>query len=212
MELGNTQNINVGVDVGKSQLDIHVRPLDISFTVENSQNGIKQENKLLRKHAPQRVVVEATGRLEMPFILACADANLPFVIANPVQVRRFAGAIGQRAKNDRLDAALIANYIETIQPKIAQIKAKNIRIISKLVIGRNQLMNMQTMEKIVCRSCRKNFMLIAMKKLITKIEEKLITLIEDYPEYQEKNEILQSVHGIGNIATASIISNVSELG
>lgn len=55
-------------------------------------------------------------------------------------------------------------------------------------------------------------MLIAMKKLITKIEEKLITLIEDYPEYQEKNEILQSVHGIGNIAAASIISNVSELG
>ena len=126
MELGNTQNINVGVDVGKSQLDIHVRPLDISFTVENSQNGIKQENKLLRKHAPQRVVFEATGRLEMPFILACADANLPFVIANPVQVRRFAGAIGQRAKNDRLDAELIANYTETIQQKITQIKAKNI--------------------------------------------------------------------------------------
>lgn len=212
MELGNTQNINVGVDVGKSQLDIHVRPLDISFTVEKSQDGIKQANKLLRKHAPQRVVVEATGRLEMPFILACADANLPFVIANPVQIRRFAGAIGQRAKNDRLDAALIANYTETIQPKITQIKAKNIISISKLVIGRNQLMNMQTMEKIVCRSCRKNFMLIAMKKLITKIEEKLITLIEDYPEYQEKNEILQSVHGIGNIAAASIISNVSELG
>lgn len=63
MELGNTQNINVGVDVGKSQLDIHVRPLDISFTVDNSQDGIKQAIKHLRKHAPQRVVVEATGRL-----------------------------------------------------------------------------------------------------------------------------------------------------
>ncbi|MGL5164065.1 MAG: IS110 family transposase [Plesiomonas shigelloides] len=218
MELGNTQNINVGVDVGKSQLDIHVRPLDISFTVENSQDGIKQAIKLLRKHAPQRVVVEATGRLEMPFILACADANLPFVIANPVQIRRFAGAIGQRAKNDRLDAALIANYAETIQPKITQIKAKNIRLMSDLVIRRNQLMNMQTMEKNRLQIMPKELhatikvMLITMKKLITKIEEKLITLIEDCPEYQEKNEILQSVPGIGNIAAASIISNVPELG
>lgn len=218
MELGNTQNINVGVDVGKSQLDIHVRPLDISFTVENSQDGIKQAIKLLRKHAPQRVVVEATRRLEMPFILACADANLPFVIANPVQIRRFASAIGQRAKNDRLDAALIANYAETIQPKITQIKAKNIRLISDLVIRRNQLMNMQTMEKNRLQIMPKEFhatikvMLITMKKLITKIEEKLITLIEDCPEYQEKNEILQSVPGIGNIAAASIISNVPELG
>ncbi|MEN0677971.1 IS110 family transposase [Plesiomonas shigelloides] len=218
MELGNTQNINVGVDVGKSQLDIHVRPLDISFTVDNSQDGIKQAIKLLRKHAPQRVVVEATGRLEMPFILACADANLPFVIANPVQIRRFAGAIGQRAKNDRLDAALIANYAETIQPKITQIKAKNIRLMSDLVIRRNQLMNMQTMEKNRLQIMPKELhatikvMLITMKKLITKIEEKLITLIEDCPEYQEKNEILQSVPGIGNIAAASIISNVPELG
>lgn len=218
MELGNTQNINVGVDVGKSQLDIHVRPLDISFTVENSQDGIKQAIKLLRKHAPQRVVVEATGRLEMPFILACADANLPFVIANPVQIRRFAGAIGQRAKNDRLDAALIANYAETIQPKITQIKAKNIRLMSDLVIRRNQLMNMQTMEKNRLQIMPKELhatikvMLITMKKLITKIEEKLITLIEDCPEYQEKNKILQSVPGIGNIAAASIISNVPELG
>ena len=218
MELGNTQNINVGVDVGKSQLDIHIRPLDISFTVENSQDGIKQAIKILRKHAPQRIVVEATGRLEMPFILACADANLPFVIANPVQIRRFAGAIGQRAKNDRLDAALIANYAETIQPKLTQIKAKNIRLMSDLVIRRNQIMNMQTMEKNRLQIMPKELhatikvMLITMKKLISKIEEKLITLIEDCPEYQEKNKILQSVPGIGNIAAASIISNVPELG
>lgn len=218
MELGNTQNINVGVDVGKSQLDIHVRPLDISFTVENSQDGIKQAIKILRKHAPKRIVVEATGRLEMPFILACADANLPFVIANPVQIRRFAGAIGQRAKNDRLDAALIANYAETIQPKLTQIKANNIRLMSDLVIRRNQIMNMQTMEKNRLQIMPKELhatikvMLITMKKLISKIEEKLITLIEDCPEYQEKNKILQSVPGIGNIAAASIISNVPELG
>lgn len=218
MELGNTQNINVGVDVGKSQLDIHIRPLDISFTVENSQDGIKQAIKILRKHAPQRIVVEATGRLEMPFILACADANLPFVIANPVQIRRFAGAIGQRAKNDRLDAALIANYAETIQPKLTQIKAKNIRLMSDLIIRRDQIMNMQTMEKNRLQIMPKELhatikvMLITMKKLISKIENKLITLIEDCPEYQEKNKILQSVPGIGNIAAASIISNVPELG
>jgi transposase len=44
----------------------------------------------------------------MPFIIACAKANLPFVIANPVHIKRFAGAIGQRAKTDKLDTRLIA--------------------------------------------------------------------------------------------------------
>lgn len=83
----------------------------------------------------------------MPFILACDKANLPYVIANPLHVKRFAGAIGQRAKNDRLDAALIAHYAEAIKPKLTQIKSENIRLMSDLVTRRNQLLSMQTMEK-----------------------------------------------------------------
>ncbi len=63
------QNINVGVDTGKSQLDIYIRPLDIYFTVPNTEKGIIEAIKTIRKHRPQRVVIEATGRLEMPFIL-----------------------------------------------------------------------------------------------------------------------------------------------
>lgn len=44
------------------------------------------------------------------------------------------------------------------------------------------------------------------------IEDKLIKLIDECPEYQSKNTILQSMPGIGNIAETSIISNVPELG
>ncbi len=53
----------------------------------------------------------------MPFVLACAEAQLPIVRANPIHVKRFAGAIGRRAKNDRLDAELIAYYAEAISTK-----------------------------------------------------------------------------------------------
>ncbi|KJY66357.1 IS110 family transposase, partial [Vibrio nigripulchritudo] len=55
-------------------------------------------------------------------------------------------------------------------------------------------------------------MLTAMKNQISNIEDKLVKLIESCPDYQTKNDILQSVPGIGNIAAASIISNVPELG
>lgn len=123
MNKNSTQIINVGVDIGKAQLDIHIRPLDIFFTVENNQNGIKSAIKSIIKYKPKRVVVEATGRLEMTFIIACSDAGLPFVIANPMHIKRFAGAIGRRAKNDRLDAQLIAHYAESIEPKLTTLKA-----------------------------------------------------------------------------------------
>ncbi|EKO3705660.1 transposase, partial [Vibrio metschnikovii] len=104
MNTNTLQNINVGVDTGKSQLDIYIRPLDIYFNVSNDEKGIKQAIKTIKKYHPERIVIEATGRLEMPFILACDNAKLPYVIANPLHIKKFSGALGQRAKNDRLDA------------------------------------------------------------------------------------------------------------
>lgn len=212
------EEINVGVDIGKKQLDIHIYPLDIYFTVENNEKGIESAIKAIHAHSPKRVVVEATGRLELPFILACSDANLPFTIANAIHIKRFAGAIGRRAKNDRLDAHLIALFAATTKPKSTELKAENIRLMSDLVTRRNQIMSIQTMEKNRIQVLPKELhssikpILTALKNQITKIEQKIITLINSCPEYQSKNTILQSVPGIGNIAAASIISNVPELG
>ena len=218
MNTNTLQNINVGVDTGKSQLDIYIRPLDIYFTVPNTEKGISDAIKTIKKHKPQRVVIEATGRLEMPFILACDKAKLPYVIANPLRIKRFAGAIGQRAKNDRLDAALIAHYAERVQPELTKLKSENIRLMSDLVTRRNQLLTMQTMERNRLQILPKNIsstitpILTALKNQIEKVEAKIAKLIESCPEYQAKNTILQSMPGVGKVLAASLISKVPELG
>ncbi|HAS6069473.1 TPA: IS110 family transposase [Vibrio vulnificus] len=218
MNTNTLQNINVGVDTGKAQLDIYIRPLDIYFNVTNDEKGIKQAIRTITKYHPERIVIEATGRLEMPFILACENANLPYVIANPLHIKKFSGALGNKAKNDRLDAALIAHYAEAIKPKLTQLKSENIRLMSDLVTRRNQLLSMQTMEKnrlqILPRTLASSIkpILTALKNQITKVENRIEKLIETCPDYQAKNEILQSVPGIGKIAAASLISNVPELG
>jgi transposase len=212
------QSINVGVDTGKFQLDIYIRPLDIYFTVSNDEKGIKEAINNIKKHSPERIVIEATGRLEMPFIIACANANLPFVIANPIHIKRFAGAIGQRAKTDKLDAQLIAHYGEAIRPKLSSLKPENMQVMSDLVARRSQLLVMQTMEKNRLQILPKALamtikpILTVFKNQIEKIETKIVSLIESCPDYQAKNIILQSMPGIGKIASASLISNLPELG
>ncbi len=212
------QSINVGVDTGKFQLDIFIRPLDIYFTVSNDDKGIKEAIKIIKKHSPERIVIEAIGRLEMPFIMACSDEALPFVIANPVHIKRFAGAIGQRAKTDKLDAQLIAHYGEAIKPTLSALKPETMQLMSDLVARRNQLLVMQTMEKNRLQILPKQLVmtikpiLTVFKNQIEKVEAKIIKLIESCPDYQEKNVILQSMKGIGKIAAASIISNLPELG
>ncbi|MBE0363183.1 transposase [Pseudoalteromonas ulvae UL12] len=218
MKTNTNQNINVGVDTGKFQLDIYIRPLDIYFTVKNDEKGIAEAIKKIKIHSPKRIIIEATGRLEMPFIIACAKANLPFVIANPIHIKRFAGAIGQRAKTDKLDAQLIAHYGEAIKPTLSTLKPDIMQIMSDLVARRNQLLVMQTMEKNRLQILPKELIstikpiLTAFKNQIEKIENKILKLIESCPEYSAKNTILQSMKGIGKIAAASIISNLPELG
>ncbi|MGF1841639.1 IS110 family transposase [Vibrio clamense] len=218
MNTNTLQNINVGVDTGKSQLDIYIRPLDIYFTVPNTEKGIRDAIKTIKKHKPQRIVIEATGRLEMPFILECDKAKLPYVIANPLRIKKFAGATGQRAKNDRLDAALIAHYAERMQPELTKLKSENIRLMSDLVARRNQLLTMQTMERNRLQILPKNIsstitpILTALKNQIEKVEAKIAKLIDSCPEYQAKNAILQSMPGVGKVLAASLISNVPELG
>jgi transposase len=212
------QSINVGVDTGKYQLDIYIRPLNIYFTVSNDEKGIKEALKKLKKYNMERIIIEATGRLEMPFIMACAKANLPFVIANPIHIKRFAGAIGQRAKTDKLDAQLIAHYGEAIKPKLSLLKPDVIQAMSDLVARRSQLLTMQTMEKNRLQILPKELamtikpILTAFKNQIEKIEGKIAQLIEKNPDYQAKSLILQSMPGIGKIAAASIIGNLPELG
>lgn len=212
------QNITVGVDTGKFQLDIYLRPLSIYFTVSNCDKGIKEAISKLKRYNPSRIVIEATGRLEMDFVMACSQAGLPFVIANPIHIKRFAGAIGQRAKTDKLDAQLIAHYGDVIQPKLSQLKPETMQAMSDLVARRNQLLVMQTMEKNRLQILPKNLamtikpILTAFKHQIAKIEAKIIQLIDSCPDYQAKDTILQSMKGIGKIASASIISNLPELG
>jgi len=146
-EISNTNEINVGVDTGKHQLDIHIRPLDISFSVSNDNSGIKEACKVIKKHKPARMVIEATGRLEHAFVLACIDKALPICVINPAHIRKFAGAIGLLAKTDGLDAQLIAHYGEAVKPRLTTLKPENMQLMSDLLARRLQLIKMQTMEK-----------------------------------------------------------------
>ncbi|MBZ2192877.1 IS110 family transposase [Pseudoalteromonas arctica] len=216
--LNNQNEINVGVDTGKTQLDIYIRPLDIYFTVENNDGGIKHAIKTLKKHPITRVTIEATGRLEHPFIMACAQANIPFVVANPVNIKRFAGAIGQKAKTDKLDAQLIAHFGEAIKPPLSSLKPEQMRLMSDLLSRRRQLMDMQTMEKNRSQIMPKTIsslikpILTALKNQIEKVDLKLQKLIKECDEYRVKNDIIQSVPGVGNVVAFNLLSDMPELG
>ena len=216
--MNTTEQINVGVDTGKSQLDFYVRPLDQAFSVDNTAEGIRLAVKQLKELKPARIVIEATGRLELPFVLAAQKARLPVCVVNPLHVRKFAGALGKLAKTDRLDARLIAQYGERLQPALTLIKPREARLVSDLLARRSQLLDMQTMEKnrlsILPPTLHTSIKRI-LKQLqaeVKKVETLLDQHIDAFPEWRDKRDLLMSVNGVGKVLAYTLLSDLPELG
>ena len=91
----------IGIDVAKAFLDVHVLPANSAARYKNSRAGIAALVKMAKTHSPALVVLEATGKLEMPAASALDAAGIPVRIVNPRQVRDFAKATGELAKTDR---------------------------------------------------------------------------------------------------------------
>ena len=138
--------INVGIDTSQSQLDIYVRPMGDYFSVENSLHGAKQAASKIREYRPTRVLIEATGRLELNFVCAADNAGLPLVVCNAGQIRQFARSTGRLAKTDKLDAQDIAHFGEALQPALTIIKPDKLRDICDLITLRRQCLDMSTMQ------------------------------------------------------------------
>jgi len=210
--------INIGIDVSKTQLDIFIRPLGEVFSVDNTDSGIKQALKKIKGHKPARIVVEATGRLELPFVCAAHETGLPVVVINPMQIHRFAAASGRLAKTDRLDAQVIAHYGEALKPRCVDIKPENIRLIGDLLVRRRELVEMRTMEKNRLSILPKelhpglNRHIKFINKEVEALEARLDKLIDDTPEWKETKDILLSVKGVGKVLAYTLLSDLPELG
>jgi transposase len=138
--------VNVGIDVGKRSLDVCIHEKQLHWQEDNSVTGIKRILKRLAHYRVIRLVVEATGRYEFDLVEAAAARGIPVVVAKPLSVRRYAGAIEKLAKTDKIDAALIADFAATLKPKPMPTVGKNLRVIKDLLVRRRQLMNMRTKE------------------------------------------------------------------
>lgn len=210
--------INVGVDVGKSKLDIVLHPLDLHFQISNDEESILKVVHVLKKRNIERIVVEATGRYEHAFVFACDQANLPIVVVNPISVRRYAQAIGVLAKTDKIDASVIARFAATIQPEIKPIPDKQSRLIKDLLIRRSQLLEMQTMEKnrlqILPKALHRSIktLLRSLQTQISTITKQIDETVMQVKHWRTKTEILTSVPGVGKVLAYTLLSDLPELG
>lgn len=214
----NHSEINVGVDTSKAQLDIGILPSGDFFSNPNDAQGIRDAVKRLKRLKPTRVLIESTGRLELDFVVAAFNAKLPIIICNALHIHRFAQAIGQLAKTDKIDAFTIARFGEAVKPELTQVKPKDLRDISDLITVRSQLLTSSTMYKNQISRMPKSSLtplknvLKAIQSEITKVDKKLDDAIAKVPLWKEKVELLMSAHSVGRVLAYTLLSELPELG
>lgn len=211
-------NVFIGVDVSKERLDCYCRPIGITFSCDNLPTGIADLIQWVAVQQPQLIVLEATGGLERPLAAALYAAQLPTVVVNPRQVRDFARAVGQLAKTDRIDAAVIAHFGEAVNPEIRPLPDHLTQQMDALMTRRRQLVQMLAAERnhlvsapVQVRNYVKEH-ISQLEELIKKLDQDIDQMITGSPIWKTKENLLQSVKGVGPVLSRTLLAELPELG
>ena len=213
------ENITVGIDVSKTQLDVAIRPSGEAFVVARDAGGLDELVARMKALAPEMIALEATGGFETVAAAALAAADLPVAVVNPAQIRAFAKAIGQRAKTDPIDAAVIARFAEATQVKPRPLPDEATRQLGDLVTRRRQIIAMigaeqQRLTRATAKSLKKSIarLLKALQKELTSVDGDIDEAVRASPAWRKDEELMASVPGVGPVIARSLIAELPELG
>lgn len=212
----------VGIDVAKAELVVGARPSGERWTVANDERGIRTLVERFRTGTPDLIVLEATGGYELLCVGALAAAGLPVVVVNPRQVRDFARATGQLAKTDRIDADVLALFAERVRPGVRLLPDAAAQELEALLARRRQLLEMLQAERNrlgqvfgrgkqpVKKSLKGHIAFLERELRITDTD--LGAMIRESPGWRERDDLLQSVPGVGPIMSRTLLADLPELG
>jgi len=208
----------VGMDVGKSWLDVAVWGEAKSNRVSNDREGVSELVEQMSELEPALVVVEATGGYERLAVEELFSSGFPVSVANPTRVRALAKATGKLAKTDDIDAALIAEYAAKVQPAPVASKTESELHLRALVTRREQLLEMRTAEKNRLKTAYRRMKVDIGEHIdwisarIQELESEMLRLIQSLPDWQEQVQLMESIPGIGFITAITILAELPELG
>ncbi len=208
----------VGIDVGKTWLDVALWGNASVWRVPNDETGVAEIMVRVAELEPQLIAIEASGGYEQLLVQSLLVESLPVAVVNPTRVRALSKATGKLAKTDVIDARLIAEYAFKIQPEVLGPKeAQEIRL-KALVSRREQLVAMRTTELNRLGTAHNSMRADIrehvewMTARIQQLEAEIEQLVDSMPEWRVQAERLDSIPGVGLITATTVLAEMPELG
>jgi len=146
-----------------------------------------------------------------------STAGLPIVVVNPLQVRNYAKALGKLAKTDMIDASVIAEFAQNVQPEVRPLPEEQSMVLKAMVLRRRQLIEMLVSEqnRLKTSHCRDQPLIRKnidwLREQIAHLDKDITKTLRSSPVWREKDDLLSSVKGVGPVLTASLICLLPEL-
>lgn len=210
---------SVGIDIGKAKVDACIRSLGERSVQPSTPQGRAAMIAWLRAHAVTIAVMEASGGYERPWATALRQAGIAVRIVDPKRVRHFAKSAGRLAKNDPIDAEMIAWFAETFPDAPAQTADPDREHLDRLVTARATLVKLEAQlanygEHDQPAPVRRAFAAVA-KTLAArraKLDAAIAAKLATTPAMSERAEIIASVPGLATVASGGLIAWLPELG
>jgi transposase len=218
MKQGKTNTNCAGIDVGKRRLDVAIHGGEERLELANEIGAFDGLIAWLKLTGVTRVGMEATGGYEQPVRRALEAADFEVVIHQPLEVRLFARLKRLRAKNDRIDAVLIAAATAQVDAVKAAADPRLQELAERLTAYEqvsDQLAQMKTfMEHVTLKDLALTLRgeLRTLASLKKKLADEVRRRIETHPDLVERYRLLLSLPGVGPIVAASLVVRMPELG
>jgi transposase len=208
-----------GIDVSKSWLDVHVLPVGAAARFANTDDGIRELKRWLKRFQLQLVAVEATGKWHRRLYRSLYLAKIPVTVVDPFRVRMFAKASGIFAKTDRLDARVLAQFAKIMTPRVRAPAPKALEELNEIVVARQNAVAEATALKNQLAAATSAFLQRQLKRRIERIAKDIATLDREIDNRIKADEglarrydILTSIAGFGPVVTTTLIAALAELG
>ena len=207
--------INIGCDIGKSNLDVYVGGKSRRY--KNDKTGIENFVKLCLRNESNRVVLEPTGGYERALLTKLHEQGIATAVVNPYYVRNFAKSYRDLAKTDKIDAKMLSEYGEKMNPRNQERKAEYCFELEGLTRRRDTLVEAikeekqrlgKNPEERIVQSIESHIKFLQSE--IKEIESEIRTIMETKAEKITK--VLLSEKGIGEQTAAILEASLPELG
>ena len=212
----NQNKTYIAIDIAKDSLQVQAS--DCACSVAYDSTGLRKITSILKNQPDGAIVVcEATGGYETQLMDFLHRKKHPVCLLNPARVRAFARSAGLKAKTDPLDAKMLLRYANERQPAAKPPKSAHLKKLALLLDRREQVVEMAAREKTRLKSGNTTIESMVKQSIrfleqqVEKLDQRIKKLIESNEPLKAKNNIIQSVVGVGPVTAWAICAYLPEI-